>query len=107
MIKTEFNSITCLIQQNVEITQRPIRGNLYRTRKGVLKFEQTVSTEKCYERNPHLFEGNYVNIGRNKEGEIVLNFRKFKDINNSFDPQSFCYGVYTELMRELPTIVNL
>lgn len=106
MIKKEFNSITCLMQQDADITQRPIRGNLYRTRKGMLKFEQTVSTEKYYERNPHLFEGNYINISRNKEGEIVLNFRKLKYICNSFDPQSFCYGVYTELMRELPTIIN-
>ena len=106
MIKKEFNSIVCFMQQDVEITQRPVRGNLYRTRQGSLKFEQTISAEKCYERNPHLFEGHYINIGRNKDGDIILNFRKLKNIDVRFDTQEFCYGVYSELIRELPSIIH-
>ena len=106
MIKKEFNSITCFMQQDVEITQRPVRGNLYRTPQGSLKFEQTISSEKCYERIPHLFEGKYINIGRNKEGRIILKFRKLKNIDVRFDTQEFCYGVYNELIRELPSIIH-
>lgn len=107
MIKKDFQeaNITCLMQQGSELTQRPIPGFLSRTPHG-LKFEQTVSHEKRYERNPHLFEGDYINIGRNKDGEIILNFRKIKEDESNFNPQQFCMGVYNELLRELPTIIN-
>lgn len=108
MIKKDFpqTDLTCLMQQDVEITQRPISGYLSRTQSGAVKFEQTVSREKRYERNPHIFEGDYINIGRNKDGEIILNFRKIKDADSSFNPKLFCQGVYQELLRELPTILN-
>lgn len=108
MIKKDFPqaNLTCLMQQDSEVTQRPIPGYLSRSASGALKFEQTVSTEKRYERNPHLFEGDYINIGRNKEGEIILNFRKIKESERDFNPRQFCMGVYNELLRELPTIIN-
>lgn len=108
MIKKDFPqaNLTCLMQQDAEITKRPVHGCISRSASGAWRFEQTISTEKRYERNPHLFEGDYINIGRNKEGEIILTFRKIKDLEKDFNPRQFCMGVYNELLRELPAIVN-
>lgn len=108
MVKKDFQQVdlVCLLQQDKTITRRPINGNLCLNGQGSLKFEQTVSTGICYERNPHLFEGNYVNIGRNKSGELIVNFRKIKEDESTFNVAEFCMGVYNELLNELPTIVN-
>jgi len=108
MVNKEYQSIhlACLMQQDGEITQRPINGCLSRTAHGTLKFEQTISAEKRYERNPHLYEGDYVNIGRNKDGELIINMRKIKDSEDTLDPKAFADAVHEELLRVLPTIVN-
>lgn len=108
MIKKVFNYINldCIMPLGHEISNHPTSGNLYLTPEGTFKFEQTVSRAKCYERNPHLFEGEYINIGRSKDGDIIINFRKIRATDSAFNAQTFCKGVFNELLSELPSIVN-
>lgn len=96
----------CLVNEHTEIAQRPINGQLSALPQGGFKFEQTCP-EKSQARNPRLYEGEYINIGRNKEGELLINFRRTKLRDKAINIATFSEGVYQELMRELPVIASL
>ena len=50
-------------------------------------------------RNPHVFEGKYINVTRRmKDGHIRFNFKEV-DFGGRFNPMSFAIGVMTEILK--------
>ena len=52
--------------------------------------------EKVVQRNPHVYEGTYINVNRKKDGTLYPTFNR-PQFTDSFTFQDFCQGAADEL----------
>ena len=52
--------------------------------------------EKVVQRNPHVYEGKYINVNRKKDGTLYPTFNR-PQFTESFTFQDFCQGAADEL----------
>lgn len=105
MNKVTFPNIKldCYLQNKKEIDYNEChKGVITRNRKGGFRFEETVAQVREVERNPHIFEGRHINVGRcQKDGSLTFNFKRVDTNAPGFNPDDFAFGVYCELTKVL------
>ena len=53
--------------------------------------------QKVVQRNPHVYEGTYINVNRGKDGTLYPTFNR-PQFSDSFTFQDFCQGAADELL---------
>ena len=58
--------------------------------------DQEKKLQKVVQRNPHVYEGKYINVNRKKDGTLYLTFNR-PQFSERFTFQDFCQGAANEL----------
>ena len=58
--------------------------------------DQEKKMQKVVQRNPHVYEGTYINVNRGKDGTLYPTFNR-PQFSDSFTFQDFCQGAADEL----------
>lgn len=104
MNKISFTHINldCFMQQATEITNQECHeGVISKDVSGQLRFEEKANQHHTWERNPHIFEGKYINIARKKDGQLKFNFKKVNTDAPGFEASEYAFHVYSELTNAL------
>ena len=54
--------------------------------------------EKVVQRNPHVYEGTYINVNRKKDGTLYPTFNRRPQFKKFFTFEEFCRGAANELL---------
>lgn len=104
MNKISFDSINldCFMQNATELTDNECHeGVISMNNKGVMRFEEKAFKPRTWERNPHIFEGKYINMVRRKDGTMKFNFKNVDTCAKGFNADNYAFRVYTELSDAL------
>ena len=58
----------------------------------------TEKKKKVVQRNPHVYEGTYINVNRKKDGTLYPTFNRRPQFKKFFTFQDFCQGAADELL---------
>lgn len=95
-------NLNCFMQQATEIsTQMCHEGIISKDQEGNLRFEENAHAQRSWDRNPHIFEGKYINMARRKDGSLKFNFKKVNSNVPGFVPDDYAFHVFTELSSAL------
>ena len=95
-------NLDCFMQQATEIhNQECHEGVICKDATGQLRFEEKADPHPTWERNPHIFEGQYINMARKKDGQLKFNFKKVKTDAPDFEASAYAFRVYSELINAL------
>lgn len=98
-------SLDCYMQQATEFNYHECHKGIIRKYKdGNMRFEESCPVIHTWERNPHLFEGEYINMARRKNGTLMFNFKNVKTNDPNFDSSKYAIDVYRELVNALQNI---
>lgn len=107
MEKITYNNISldCFMQQTSEIDNRECHtGVISMTNNGKFRFEENAIRPHSWERNPHIFEGRYINMVRRKDGSLKFNFKNVKIDAPDFKAEDYAFHVYSELNNAFKNI---
>ena len=54
--------------------------------------------KKVVQRNPHVYEGTYINVNRKKDGTLYPTFNRRPQFKKFFTFEEFCRGAANELL---------
>ena len=100
MNKISFSQVqlNCYLQRATEInTNECHQGVISKDSSGLFRFEERVTPERGWDRNPKIYEGQIINITCQRDGRMKLNFKLLNTDAPGFKPSDFAYGVYAEL----------
>ena len=104
MNKISFNSISldCYMQKVSEISNEECHeGVISKDKNGRLRFEENTNQFRTWTRNPHIFEGKFINMARRKNGAIKFNFKNVNTASPKFNASDYAFHVYSELTNAL------
>lgn len=95
-------NLDCFMQQATEINNQECHeGVISKDAAGQLRFEEKADQHRTWERNPHIFEGKYINMARRKDGSLKFNFKKVNTDAPGFEASDYAFRVYSELTNAL------
>lgn len=98
-------SLDCFMQQTSEIDNREChKGVISMDCNGKFRFEENAFHPQSWERNPHIFEGRYINMVRRKNGSLKFNFKNVNTDAPDFKASDYAFHVYSELNNALKNI---
>ena len=60
--------------------------------------DQEKKLKKVVQRNPHVYEGKYINVNRKKDGTLYPTFNRRPQFKKFFTFEEFCRGAANELL---------
>ena len=60
--------------------------------------DQEKKLQKVVQRNPHVYEGTYINVNRKNDGTLYPTFNRRPQFKNFFTFEEFCRGAANELL---------
>jgi len=99
-------NLDCFMQQATEIKNRECHeGVISRDQEGNLRFEENANPQRAWVRNPHIYEGQYINMARRKDGSLKFSFKRVDTNALDFAPSVYAARVFTELTNALQIII--
>lgn len=93
------------MQEASEINDGKLHSGIISTQDdGQYLFEETAPST-VHPRNPKLYDGQYVTLVRMRNGRYQPHLKTL-NITDDFDPQSFAFNVYAELINALKYVCN-
>ena len=95
-------NLTCILQQDNEISQNKCYTGIFSKSDNALKFEEAIRKGRA-PRNPKLFDGKYITLVRKPNGKYQIHAKTLR-IEPDFNPSDVAFGYFQEVSSALKFI---
>lgn len=95
-------NLTCMLQQDNEISQNKCYTGIFSKRGNSLKFEEAIRKGRA-PRNPKLFDGKYITLVRKTNGKYQIHAKTLR-LEPGFNPNDVAFGFFQEVSSALKYI---
>ena len=95
-------NLTCILQQDNEISQNKCYTGIFSKSDNALKFEEAIRKGRA-PRNPKLFDGKYITLVRKTNGKYQIHAKTLR-IEPDFNPSDVAFGYLQEVSSALKFI---
>ena len=95
-------NLTCILQQDNEISQNKCYTGIFSKSDNALKFEEAIRKGRA-PRNPKLFDGKYITLVRKTNDKYQIHAKTLR-IEPDFNPSDVAFGYFQEVSSALKFI---
>ncbi|MCI6118520.1 MAG: hypothetical protein MR717_04420 [Prevotella sp.] len=95
-------NLTCILQQDNEISKNKCYTGIFSKSDNALKFEEAIRKGRA-PRNPKLFDGKYITLVRKTNGKYQIHAKTLR-IEPDFNPSDVAFGYFQEVSSALKFI---